>query len=117
MRIKFVNGHNGNEEFGGTFFSKLGKLALVDIRVAQANGGAEDVAKVLENNPNFKGKVVESKGYTELNEKVSYVTFTMPVTHIVDTMDDKTGDLIERKQVTEDYSYYLEVRSYIEVKE
>jgi len=117
MRIKFVNGQNGNEEFGGKFFSKLGKLALVDIRVAQSNGGSKDIAKALTSNENFLGKITDSKEYTELNEKVSYVTFTMPVTHFEDKYDEETDELVERKQVTEDYFYYLEVRSYIEVKE
>ncbi len=112
MRIKFVNAHNGNEEFGGQFFEKLGKLALCDIRVAQATGEAKDVAEVLKKNENFKGEVVEFKGYTELCDKVTYVTFKMPHSGTQDTYDE-TGKLVERKQVTEDYYYYLEVRSNI----
>lgn len=112
MRIKFVNAHNGNEEFGGKFFEKLGKLALCDIRVAQATGEAKDIANVLEKNKDFKGKVIDSKGYTELTEKVSYVVFTMPTTKTVDTYNEE-DELVERKQVTEDYTYYLEVRSNI----
>lgn len=113
MRIKFVNAFNGNEEFGGKFFEKLGKLALCDIRVAQATGEAKDIAEVLKKNKDFKGKVTDSKGYTELNEKVSYVTFTMPVTKEEPKYSEKTGELVGSEEVTEDYVYYLEVRSNI----
>lgn len=113
MRIKFVNAYNGNEEFGGNFFEKLGKLALCDIRVAQATGEAKDIANVLKSNKDFKGKVTDSKGYTELNEKVSYVTFTMPVTKKQAKYSETTGEFVEMVDTTEDYVYYLEVRSNI----
>lgn len=112
MRIKFVNAFHGNEEFGGRFFKEFGKLALIDIRVAQAKGGAKEVAKVLDND-NFLGKVKEVKEYSEPTEKVSYIIFTMPVTHNKARFSEDTGEFIETKEVTEDYTYYLEVRSNI----
>ena len=112
MRIKFVNAFNGNEEFGGKFFKEFGKLALIDIRVAQAKGGSKEVAKVL-NNENFLGKVKDVKEYSEPTEKVSYVVFTMPVTKFKDKYSEDTGEFVETIEVTEDYTYYLEVHSNI----
>ena len=118
MRIKFVNAFIGREEYGKDFFKDYGKLALCDIRIAQATGGSKAVAKVLEND-NFLGKVKEVKEYVEpvangLKERVSYIVFTKPVTTKKERYSEDTGEYIETKEVTEDYTYYLEVRSFIE---
>ena len=117
MRIKFVNAFNGNEEFGGKFFNQLAKLALTDIRVAQQEGGAKAIAKVLDND-NFKGKVVATSEYVEptlngLKEKVSYITFTMQVPHLKAKYSEDTGEFLEEVSVEETFTYYLEVRSNI----
>ena len=117
MRIKFVNAFNGNEEFGGKFFKELGKLALCDIRVAQATGGAKELEKVLTND-NFLGTITKVSEYTEklsndITERVSYITFTMPVKKMKDKYSEDTGEFIETVQVEEIYTYYLEVRSNI----
>jgi hypothetical protein len=115
MRIKFVNAYNGNEEFGGKFFEKLGKLALCDIRVAQATGDVKNIVEALKKT-SFKGTIVDSKQYEEtlcngLKEKVSYITFTMQVKHLQDRYSETTGEFIETTEVEETYTYYLEVRS------
>ena len=117
MRIKFVNAYNGNEEFGAMFFKELGKLALCDIRVAQATGGYKDIVETLKKNVNFKGTITGGNQYEEpqsngLKERVSYVYFTMPFSKTQDTFD-KDDVLVERKQVEEIRSYYLEVRSVV----
>lgn len=115
MRIKFVNAFNGNEEFGGKFFKEYAKLALCDIRVAQANGGSKEVAKVLDND-NFLGKVTKVTEYEEALtngtiERVSYLVFTMPVKKNKDRYSEDTGEFLETIEVEETYTYYLEVRS------
>lgn len=103
MRITFKNAKNNSIERGETFFNgNAYQFKRVDLTIASIKG-EEEIKKTLENDKDFKGKVLSVVKDT-LNNKI-FVKFTMEHIGLKDKYSEDTGEFLEQVETKEDYNY------------